>query len=557
MRMKSVQLGPEMRRDRCASALLILATGSLTFVVGCVGEIGSIGSSEATVLSNGPVTINYATPRLTNVQYVNTLQDLFPNVTLPGLSLPTENVTDGFTNASSGQTVTSVLVSDYQSSAEAIAQALSSNPSGFLSCQPTTTADENACAQSFIAQFGKSAYRRPLTADESTRMLAFYQLDRASDDFPTAMAAVVQVFLQSPSFVYRLEAGTGAQNGGLVPLTSYEVASRLSYFLTNSMPDATLLQAADADALQTPDQVEAQARRLFLTPRARATAAAVNYQWLNLVKVESLSKDATAFPSFTPAIGQALHDSTVMFVDYAFWTQDSLSALLTDSHAFVNDSLAPLYGLQPVGSADLQLVAVDPTQRAGILTQAGLLAGLANTVNDSPVQRGLLVLKSFLCAPPPPPPAGVSTTPPAFDPSTPMTTRQRMATEHALGSCAACHTQMDSIGFAFENYDALGQWRTQDNGLAVDASSSLSGTDVDASFVGAVSLAQKLSQSQDVAQCVSYQWLRYALGLDTSQINLAAASAIAGTFQAADGAFSELLVAITRSDYFRSIAVSK
>jgi hypothetical protein len=546
-----------MHRERCAPALLILATGTLAFVVGCVGKIGSIGSSEATVFSNGPVTINYATARLTNVQYVNTVQDLFPNVTLPGLSLPTENVTDGFTNASSGQTVTSVLVSDYQSSAEAIAQALSSNPSGFLSCQPTTTADENACAQSFIAQFGKSAYRRPLTADESTRMLAFYQLDRASDDFPTAMAAVVQVFLQSPSFVYRLEAGTGAQNNGLVPLTSYEVASRLSYFLTNSMPDATLLQAADADALQTPDQVEAQARRLFMTPRARATAAAVNYQWLNLVKVESLSKDATAFPSFTPAIGQALHDSTVMFVDYAFWTQDSLGALLTDSHAFVNDSLAPLYGLAPAGSSDLQLVTVDPTQRAGILTQAGLLAGLANTVNDSPVQRGLLVLKSFLCASPPPPPAGVSTTPPAFDPETPMTTRQRMETEHALGSCAACHTQMDSIGFAFENYDALGQWRTQDNGIAVDASSSLTGTDVDSSFVGAVSLAQKLSQSQDVAQCVSYQWLRYALGLDTSQINLAAASAIASTFQAADGAFSELLVAITRSDYFRSIAVSK
>jgi hypothetical protein len=243
-------------------------------------------------------------------------------------------------------------------------------------------------------------------------------------------------------------------------------------------------------------------------------------------------------------------------VDYAFWTQDSLGTLLNDSHAFVNDSLAPIYGLPAPGSSDLQLVSLDPTQRAGVLTQAGLLAGLANTVNDSPVQRGLLILNSFLCAAPPPPPAGVNTTPPAFDPSMPTTTRQRMETQHALGSCAACHTQMDSIGFAFENYDALGQWRTQDSGLSVDASSNLAGTDVDGTFVGAPALMQKLSQSEQVARCVSYQWLRYSLGLDKTQVDLAAAQAVADTFVATGGAFSELLVAIAKSDYFRSLVVS-
>jgi hypothetical protein len=247
----------------------------------------------------------------------------------------------------------------------------------------------------------------------------------------------------------------------------------------------------------------------------------------------------------------------VQFVDYAFWTQNSLSALLTDSHAFVNDSLAPIYGVTPPGSSSLQLVDVDPTQRAGVLTQAGLLAGLANTLNDSPVQRGLLILNSFLCAAPPPPPAGINMTPPAFDPSMPMTTRQRMQTEHAVGSCASCHTEMDAIGFAFENYDAIGQWRTQDSGLPVDASSNLMGTDVDGSFVGAIAMAQKLAQSQDVAQCVSYQWLRYSLGLDESQIDEAAAAAVSSTFVAANGAFTELLVAIAKSDYFRSLQVSK
>jgi hypothetical protein len=541
-----------MGRSHYAPGLLLFA---VTCAGGaCVGKIG--GPGETGLASAGGSTPTYAMVRLTNAQYLNTVQDLFPNVSLPSLSLPNENVTDGFVNAASGQTVTSLLVSEYQSAAESIAATLTANASAFLSCQPTTTADEDTCATSFIAQFGKNAYRRPLTSDESTRFFNFYKVDRASDDFPTAMAAVCQVFLQSPFFIYRLESGNGPQNGELVPLTSYEVATRLAYFLTNSMPDATLMQAADADALQTADQVETQTRRLFTTARARAAAASFNYQWLNLVKMEGMTKDATAFPAFTAQVGQALHDSTVQFADYAFWIQDSLGAMLTDSHAFVNDSLAPIYGLQPAGSSDLQLVAVDPTERAGILTQAGLNAGLAGPVNDSPVQRGLLILDSFLCAAPPPPPAGVNTTPPAFDPSTPMTTRQRMETEHALGSCAACHTEMDSIGFAFENYDATGQWRTLDSGLPVDASSQLTGTDVDGSFVGAVALAQKLSESQQVAQCVSYQWLRYALGLDTSQVSLSAAQAIAGIFKTANGAFSELLVAITRSDYFRSLQVS-
>jgi|HubBroStandDraft_6_1064221.scaffolds.fasta_scaffold97164_2 hypothetical protein len=537
-----------------------LAVGLLSGVA-CVGKIDNTvggGGGPGAALGNG--TLAYAMVRLTNNQYLNTVQDLFPGATLPALTLPNENVIDGFTNAASGQTVTSLLVSDYQSAAEAIAQTLTATPSSFLSCTPTTTADENSCAQSFIAAFGKSAYRRPLTTAEATRFFNFYQVDRASDTFPVAMGAVVQVFLQSPYFVYRLEGGqtsSPAQTGGAsVPLSAYEVASRLSYFLTNSMPDSTLMAAADANLLQTADQVETQARRLLMGDRARAAAATFNYQWLNMVKMEGLTKDATAFPSMTPQIAQALHDSTVQFADYAFWIQDSLAAMLTDTHAFVNDSIAPYYGLQPVGSSTLQMVSVDPTQRAGILTQAGLLAGLAGPVDDSPVQRGLLILNSFLCAAPPPPPAGVNTTPPAFDPSTPMTTRQRMETEHAVGSCAACHAEMDSIGFAFENYDAVGAWRTTDSGLPVDASSTLTGTDVDGSFTGALPLTQKLLQSNQVAQCVSYEWLRYALGLDSSQVDLSAAASVAATFESTGLAFSELLVAIVRSDFFRSIQVS-
>lgn len=517
---------------------------------------GGNGSGTASIENVSP-TVVYAMGRLTNTQYQNSVADLFPTVTLPTLPLPNENVVDGYNNAASGQTPTPLLVQDYQAAAETVTQALASNMTAVLGCQPKTSSDETSCAQTFIASFGKRAYRRPLTGDESTRLLNFYKAARGNDDFPTSMGLVVQLLLQSPYFVYRLEAGNPQRaQGDLIPLTSYEIASRLSYFLTNSTPDAALTQAADQDALQDPAAVEAQARRLIMDPRAKSAVATFNYQWLKMSKLEGLTKDPRYFPNFTPDVAQALHDATVQFVDYAFWQANSLTAMLTDSHAFVNDALAPIYGLKTTGSKDLKLTALDPIQRAGILTQAGMLASLAGQASDSPVQRGLLVMSKFLCQTPPPPPPGVNTTLPAADPNAPMTTRQRMEQTHATGSCAACHGPMDAIGFAFENYDAVGAWRTQENGLSVDASAALTGTDVDGSFTGAVPLAQHLAGSAQVATCVSYEWLRYALGLDTTQINVAAARSIGDAFSASGGAFTEMLVALVKSDYFRSLKVS-
>jgi hypothetical protein len=506
--------------------------------------------------SNTPVAIQYATVRLTNVQYLNTVHDLLPGVTFADPALPNENVTDNFNNAASGQTPTSELVEDYQNAAEAIAAAVGGSFTALLSCQPTSVADEDTCATGFIKDFGKRAYRRPLTDDESTRFFNFYKSERATDNFQTAITSVIQVFLQSPATIYRLEAGSGSGSGGLIPLTSYEVASRLSYLLTNSMPDATLFQAADQGQLLDPAQIAVQARRLLKDPRARVAVASFNYQWLQFSRMDATTKDAKSFPTFTASIAQALHDSTVRYVDHAFWDLNSLPALLTDTHAYVNDALAPFYGVAAPGSSDMQLVSVDSSRRAGILTQPGLLAGLAGPVDDSPVKRGVLVLDSLLCATPPPPPPGVNTNPPPFDPSVPTTTRERFVTQHAVGGCAACHTPIDAIGFTFENYDAVGAWRTQENGLPVDATSELNGTDIDGPLNGAVMLAGKLAQSKQVAQCVSYHWLRYSLGLDLSQINTAAAHDVADTFWSASGSFQDLLVAIAQSEYFRSVKVS-
>ena len=527
---------------------------------GAGSSVGTGGGGATTPppdpLGSPTPTINYALLRLTNAQYLNTVHDLFPTLSYDALVLPNENIVDRFRNAASGQTPTSQLIENYQTAASTLATAMTGNFAAVVSCQATTTTAEDKCAQSFIADLGKRAYRRPLTTDESSRVFAFYKNERAADTFQIALTSVAQYFLQSPAFLYRLEQGTGQATAGSVPLTSYEIATRLSYFLFDTMPDATLLAAADQNQLTTPAQIEAQARRMLADPRARSTAASFNYQWLGFSRTENMSKDAKAFPKFTSTVGTALHDSLVRFADHVFWEEDSLQALLTDSHAFVSNDDASFYGVASPGSSTLQMVTANTAQRAGILTQPGLLAGLANTVDDSPVKRGLLVLQSFLCRTPQPPPPGVNTTPPAFDPSAPSTVRQRLTTRHAIGTCAGCHAAMDDVGFAFENYDATGMWRTQDSGLNVDASSALTDTDVDGTFTGAIALSQKLAASRDVADCVSYQWLRYALGLNTSQINVAAASSVADAFSTAKGSFKEMLVGVVKSDVFRSLKVS-
>jgi hypothetical protein len=533
--------------------------------MGCRGTIGAAGEDPSAGPLPGPTggaapanpVISYATSRLTNAQYLNTVHDLLTGMTFADPALPNENVVAGFKSTSRGQTPTALLIESYASAADSIAQAVSSHFSAVVSCQPTTQAAEDSCAQSFITDFGKRAYRRPLRADEQARMVAFYNARRAAGDFPTSITAVIQVFLQSPSFLYRMEAGASPiASGGMLRLTSYELASRLSYFLVNSMPDPTLMQAADQDALQSADQVTQQARRLLSNPRARDAVATFHYGWLQLAKVQNMAKDPVVFPGFTSEINRALYDSAVQFIDHAFWQKDSLSALLTDPSGYVTDATAPYFGVPAPGSATPQLVSLDPAQRGGVLTQPGVLAGLAGLDYDSPVQRGVLVLDSLLCSRPAPPPAGVNTTPPALNPNAPMTTRQRFEQQHVQGSCAGCHDPIDNIGFAFENYDAVGAWRTEDSGLPVNASVTLEGTDVDGSLVGGVAFGQRLAHSRQVSRCVAYWWLRYALGLDDTQINLDAARAVGDQFNAAGGSFTQLLLAVVTSDAFRSLKVS-
>jgi len=318
------------------------------------------------------------------------------------------------------------------------------------------------------------------------------------------------------------------------------------------MPDADLIAAADAGDLADPVVVERQARRLLADPRAKASIATFHAQWLRFEKMATLAKSRTLYPSFDAATANALRDSASAYVDYLFWQKGTLASFLTDRMAFVSDPIAAIYGLPATGSATLVLREVDPNERAGILTHAGLLAGFAHETTDAPVLRGVFVLDRFLCSSPPPPPPGVPPLGGEMPGEQPMTTRQRLEMTHSRSTCIGCHASIDGIGFGFSAYDAIGAHRAEENGLPIDARGVLPAqADVAGPFDGAIELGRKLAQSTHVEACVAQQWYRYALGLAKQDVDVCSVQRVVEKTRASGFDLRELIVELVKDDIFR------
>jgi hypothetical protein len=312
------------------------------------------------------------------------------------------------------------------------------------------------------------------------------------------------------------------------------------------------MASADNGALMDAKTVETQARRLIATPRARDLVADFHRQWLQLDKTKNLKKAADLFPKFDAAMANDLRQGVLGWVDKVFWDEGhTLSAFLTDKHAMVNDALAPVYGVKAPGSSQLTWTDVPADQRSGILTQAGLLAAFAHERNDAPVRRGVFVLDRLLCSPPPAPPINVNTAGAEAKAGANLTTRQMLEQTHTGATCVSCHKVIDGTGFGFENYDALGAYRTTEAGQKVDARGTLYGSDVDGSFEGALELGKKLASSAQVQRCVSAQWLAFALATTHEQIDECVVEPIVQRFISKGQDMRELLVAVATSDAFR------
>jgi hypothetical protein len=448
--------------------------------------------------------------------------------------------------------VTQLLAEQMMNAAEAISQKAVADLPALIPYCDAAVSGEDACATMFIDRFGTRAFRRPLAPAEAARFFDLFAWGRSTYDFAGGIGLVIQALLQSPHFLYRVELGTpDPVEGDVVPLGPYEIASRLSYLLWSSMPDDELFAAADAGELATQEQIAAQARRMLDHPRARQAVANFHSQWLKLTHIETVTKDPATYPLYHDGLRSLWRQETEAFLEHVvFDGEGDVGTLLSAPYSMMNAELAAFYGVDNPPTSDVfERVELDPSSRAGILTHASLLAVNAKPNQSSPVHRGKFVREMLLCQLLPPPPNDVEIKPPDVKPGS--TTRERFKEHSANPECAACHVLMDPIGFGFEHYDGIGQWRDKDQGFAVDASGSLYATrDIDGPFYGAVELAKELAVSAEVRQCVATQWFRFGYGRAEGKTDACAMHEIQGAFAASGNNIKELLVALTQTEAF-------
>ena len=491
--------------------------------------------------------------RLTHAEYNNAVRDLLGDTTAPATSFVLDNQVGIFNNTAAAQTVASVLSDQYVDAALDLAGDIL-DVKKLMGCDPkgATTAAGTSCVRNFIASFGRRAYRRPLTTEESQRLLDLYNATRMASDEATGVRGVVTAMLVSPNFLFRPEFGSSTSTlANAKKLSSYEQATRLASFMWASIPDDQLLDAAAMNQLTTPAQIEAQARRMLNDPKARQAVSDFFDQWLGMEALDSAVKDPAFFPGFDDELRAAMVQERRRFVSYVLWEGDAkLETLLTANFSFVNAPLAKLYGVSggPADSATFAKVALDPKQRAGVMTQAAMLAGFARPDESSPVKRGKWVRERMLCTDLPAPPAVVPQLP---ELKQGVSNRERFAMHTNNPACAGCHVLVDGLGFGLENYDSLGAWRTMNQGVPVDASGSItSTTDIDGTFTGGPELANTLAMSEQVHNCAPTQVLRYAWGRRETPDDACSVAAVQKAFAASDGNLKELMVQLTLTDTF-------
>jgi hypothetical protein len=547
-------------------------TGAAAGAAGSAGPTGAAGAAASTGMAGAAATgtggmatipvpsctdASTAKPgrsplrRLNLAEYARTVHDLLGvDTSMVTSTFPPDNTGLGFTNNADVLSVTSLQAEAYMTASEQFATTAVANLSTLLPCDPTKTG-EDACAKQFIAAFGLRAFRRPPTADEGTTFFGLYSSARMGGAFADGIALVIEGMLQSADFLYRVEAtDPTAPLTSTSPVAPYEMATRLSYFLWGTLPDQPLFDAAAAGQLATPDQVKTQVTRMMADPRAHQAVASFHGEWLSTGVVLGVDKDKTMFPEFTDAIRADMQQELATFVDQAFWVDGKYETLMTAPYSYMNAELAKFYGVTPPAGAGFQKVMLDPTQRAGIVTSPAILASNAKPNQTSPVLRGKFVREQLLCQQLPPPPANLVIVVPQVMPGS--TTRQRFAMHEQQASCASCHKLMDGMGLGFEQYDPLGRWRTADQGLPIDASGTIIGTDdINGDFVGGVQLAQKLAGSTEARGCFVREWFRFANGRSEIPADQCTLQSLNDQFDAEGHDMRQLLTSIAMSDAFR------
>ncbi len=494
-------------------------------------------------------------PRLSVAQYRNVVHDLFGEDVAVPPALEPDTSTSGFVSVGSAQSAISPRgVEQYEEAAFKIAEQALATPAkraALVPCEPASPTDE-ACARAFVEKLGRRAWRRPLADEEVTAIAGVVtKAGGTLGDFHKGAEFGIAALLEAPSFLYRPVLGEpDPDHPGSKRATAHEMASRLSFFLWNSTPDSALLDAADTGALLTDAGIEEQVRRLLDDPRARGGLRNFVTEYLRLDQLDTLSKDPTVFTYYSPDIGPAAREETLLDFERAVFDRDlDYRDLFTTRTTFVNPKLASMYEVlapDPEGFAEVELPADIP--RRGLLGQVSILALYAHPTSSSATLRGKLVRTVLLCGEIPPPPADVNTALPEPEPGA-VTLRDREKAHLADSFCAGCHLRMDPIGLGLENFDGIGRYRTKDHGALIDASGDLDGV----TFKDSLDLSNVVATHPDLPGCFTRRMYEYATSSVETFEEEKVITALTAHFQASGHKVKALMATIAQSRGFRLV----
>jgi len=512
-----------LRAVLLVSSLALLAACGPSGLVGPDGQppvgTGGMGGAPPTPVEEASEVSRFR--RLTHREWERTVQDLLRLDELPGHSggFRLDPQQGGYLFEGNGDAleVDQNLWNGYQRAALELAARVALDPALLDAIVPpegTMSDDERAAL--FIREFGERAHRRPLTDEQADAYGALYEQGRDAytdvSGFAAGVRLVLEAFLQSPYFLYRVEESSG-EPGDAVALDDYERAARLSYFLWGTMPDDELLAAAAAGELGDAAGVRAQADRLMADARAADLLVHFFERVLEVERYQSIKPSSSAFPDVGAGLPESAIGETARFVEGALYENaGNLRDLLTSTTTYVDEELGRIYGIEGEFDVSFQSAELDEDQRRGILTQVGFLASHATSTQPDPIHRGVFVARRVACIPISAPPDDI----PPLPPSTTNKTNRQLVAEHTEAegtACRNCHAEyINPFGFAFENYDAVGAYRDMDGDFPVDASAVVWLDEEQVSVDGAVDLAEALADSRQVHECFSGHLLTYALG---------------------------------------------
>lgn len=490
--------------------------------------------------------------RLTRAQYENIIADVFgTEIVVPPLAEPDLSVSGLLSVGASAVSLSARGVETLEVSAFAIVEQVFAEEgprSELVPCEPSSATDE-ACSRESIAALGEVLWRRPLTEEELiVELELFTAAAEALDGFYSGMEYATAGLLESPNFVFRVELGSENADGDWV-FDDYEMASRLSFFLWNTTPDAELLEAASNGELTSEEGLAAHAARMIDDPRARRGLRNFFSEQLELYRLGALSKDPTLFEQYNIALGPDSAEETLLSLErVVFDAESDFRDVMTTRETFVNRRLAALYDVPapvPDGFGIVELP--EGRQRVGLLGQASWLNLHSHAVSSSATLRGKAVREVLLCQVIPPPPSDVDVSIPEPSGET-LTLRDRVA-EHLFDpACSGCHEAMDPIGLGLENFDAIGVWRVTDNGAEIDVTGTLDTVD----FANPVELAESIRNHPAFAPCTVRTLARYATGRSESRDELSHLEVLSAHFAAGDYRIKPLLLEIVMSPMFRN-----